>query len=93
MMDNAGPRQMPLDNRSMSRAGWARKTAGSGRVSGAVAHLSTQTWSAAGDAIADRPPDAVYGRPQAHRRAAETSAAAVPYHLDTPLSFVWRRPV
>jgi len=39
-MDNAGPRQMPLDNRSMSRAGWARKTAGSGRVSGAVAHLS-----------------------------------------------------
>ena len=34
------PRRTPLDNRSTSWAGWARKTASSGRVFGAVAHLS-----------------------------------------------------
>ena len=34
------PRRTPLDNRSTSWAGWAHKTASSGRVFGAVAHLS-----------------------------------------------------
>ena len=35
---------------------------------GAVAQLKMQMWSAMGDAIADRPRDAEYGRPQACRR-------------------------
>ena len=51
--------------------GWARKTAGSGRVSGAVAPLSKRTCAArqgGGEAIADRLWDAGYGRPQARRR-------------------------
>ena len=34
----ASPRRTSLDNRSTSRAGWARETAGSSRVSGAVVH-------------------------------------------------------
>ena len=36
----ASPHQTSLDNRSTSRAGWARETAGSSRVSGAVVHPS-----------------------------------------------------
>ena len=36
----ASRRGTSLDSRSTSRVGWARETAGSGRVSGAVAHLS-----------------------------------------------------
>jgi len=53
----ASPCRTPLDNRSMSRAGWARETAGSGRVSGAVAHLSKSRRAARRrDAIADRMP-------------------------------------
>ena len=48
-------RQTPLDNRTTSRGGWARETAGSGRVSGAMAHLSKSRRAARRrDAIADR---------------------------------------
>jgi len=36
----ASPHQTSLDNQLTSRAGWAREMAGSGRVSGAGAHLS-----------------------------------------------------
>jgi len=50
----ASPRLTLLDNRSTSRAGWARETAGSGQVSGAMAHLSKSRRAARwGDAIAD----------------------------------------
>jgi len=51
--------------------GWARKMAGSGRVSGPVAPLSKRRRAArqgGGEAIADRLWDAGYGRPQARRR-------------------------
>ena len=59
------PHQTPL----YVAGGWARKTAGSSRVSGAVAHLSKSRRAARrSDAIANRPPDAGYGRPQARRR-------------------------
>ena len=53
----ASPRRTPLDNdnRLTSLAGWAREMAGSGRVSGAVAHLSKSRRTARRrDAIADR---------------------------------------
>ena len=53
----ASPRRTPLDNdnRLTSLAGWAREMAGSGRVSGAVAHLSKSRRAARRrDAIADR---------------------------------------
>jgi len=58
------------DNWSTSRDdGRSRKTAGSGRVSVALAHLSKRRRAARrGHAIADLPPDAEYGRPQARRR-------------------------
>ena len=50
--------------------GWARKTAGSGRVSGIMAHLSKSRRAARrGYAIADWLWDAQYGRPQAYCRA------------------------
>jgi len=53
----ASLRRTPLDNRSTSRAGWGRETASSGRVSGAVAHLSKLRRAARRrDAIADRMP-------------------------------------
>ena len=49
------PRRTPLDNRSTSRGGWASETAGSGRVSGAVAHLSKSRRAAQRrDATTDR---------------------------------------
>jgi len=48
-------RRTPLDNRSTLRAVWARETAGSGRVSGPVAHLSKSRRAARRRvAIADR---------------------------------------
>ena len=51
----ASPRRMPLDNRSTLRAGWARETVGSGRISCAVAHLSKSRRAAQRrDVIADR---------------------------------------
>ena len=53
----ASPRRTPLDNdnRLTSLAGWAREMAISGRVSGAVAHLSKSRHAARRrDAIADR---------------------------------------
>jgi len=51
----ASPRRTPLDNRSTSRAGWATETASSGRVSGAVAHLSKSRCAARQrDVIADQ---------------------------------------
>jgi len=44
--------------------GWARTSADSSWVSGTVAHLSNHRRGARwGDTIADRPPDAGYGRP------------------------------
>jgi len=50
----ASPHQTSLDNRSTSRVGWACETAGSGRVSSAVAHLSKSRRAARQrDAIAD----------------------------------------
>ena len=55
-----GPRnhhQTSLDNQLTSRAGWAREMAGSGRVSGAGAHLSKSRRAARRrDLIADRMP-------------------------------------
>ena len=51
------PHQTSLDNQLTSRAGWAREMAGSGRVSGAGAHLSKSRRAARRrDLIADRMP-------------------------------------
>ena len=62
-------------NWSSSRApgGWARLTAGSGRVSGSVVHVSKQqagnaTEGGGGGESRDRRPDAGYGRQEARRR-------------------------
>jgi len=49
--------------------GWAHKTAGSGWVYGTVVHLSKRRHGVRQrDAIANRPPDAGYGRPQDRSR-------------------------
>ena len=64
------PRRTPLgnDNWLTSLAGWARETAGSGRVSGAVAHLSKSRRAARRrDAIADRMPGMGDHRPAVGR--------------------------
>jgi len=61
-------RRTPLDNRSTSRGGWARETADSGHVSGAVAHLSKRRRAARQrDAIADRMPGMGDHRPAVGR--------------------------
>ena len=49
------PSRTPLNNRSTSQEGWARVTAGGGRVFSAMAHLSTSRRAARRrDAIADQ---------------------------------------
>ena len=53
------PRQTPLDSRSTSQADWARETVGSGRVSGAVTHVSEHAGNATGGC--DRRPDSGMG--------------------------------
>jgi len=64
----ASPHQTSVDNRSTSRAGWVRETAGSGRVSGAMAHLSKSRRAARRRAaIADRMPGMGDHRPTVRR--------------------------
>jgi len=59
-----------LDNRSTSRAGWARETAGSSRVSGALAHVSKHMLGTRqGDAIANQMPGMRDHRPAIGRLA------------------------
>jgi len=54
-----------MDNQSMSRAGGEHEMVGNGRVSGAMAHLSKlRHGERRGNAIANRSPDAGYGRPR-----------------------------
>jgi len=54
-----------MDNQSMSRAGGEHEMVGNGRVSFAMAHLSKRRHGERrGNAIANRPPDAGYGRPR-----------------------------
>jgi len=66
---DGGPGNRPHQTPLYVAGGWARKTAGGSRVSGAVAHLSKSRRAARWrDAIANRPPDAGYRRPQARRR-------------------------
>jgi len=64
----ASRRRTSLDNRSTSRAGWAREAAGSGRVSGAMAHLSKSRRAARRrDTIADQMPGMGDHRPAVAR--------------------------
>ena len=63
----ASPPRADVAGQSVSVVGgWARTLADSSWVSGTMAHLSNHRRGARwGDTIADRPPDAGYGRPQA----------------------------
>jgi len=76
----ASPRRTSLDNRSTSCVGWARETAGSGRVSGAVAHVSKSRHAGRRrDAIADRMPG--MGGPEATGPPSDAADIAGSRHI------------
>jgi len=78
---------MDNDNRLTSLAGWARETAGSGRVSGAVAHLSKSRRAARRrDAIADRMLGMGDHRPEVGRRRTIGRHCGLSAHLMSALT-------